>query len=604
MGVVRRLGTGWGALLVVGVVAVPAFGALASSDGVEKTSTQNRPSLQWLTSQGSEAVPNGNLIIPTAGRSLLRNRSANSSGFRLPWQFGVAHTVIQGWGGSYSHQCPGQSCYAYDFDLVEGTPVLAAQQGTVAFAEGGFTACGGYELRNKANRVVLNHPDGTATLYLHLKSVSVKIGDPVSQGQLIGYSGKTGWTYNPGVGCLAHLHFARQAQGSWINNSRPVYFDESPGAQLVQGHSYVSQNSPPITRAQADAFLVSVYRDVLQRPLDSAGEAYWSQLLMSGTSRTEVVRRILTSNEAIYREIYGFYRTYLHRRDSGAGISGWLRNFRAGNFWEQIKSGFFGSLEYFLARANNNDGWLDSVYVDVLHRLPDLGGRAVWKGQLARGVSRQAVAARILASKEAYTDLVSDWYLAYLHRSVDQAGLSSNVAILLSGAARDEQVLANLLGSGEYFANAQKGIGAISTTAWYSIVNRYSGKCVDAKYAETKNGTVIQQYHCDPTFAQQFQFQPTSDGYYRVVNRNAGNPVWDVNGISVADGGRVTLWSWNGGGNQQWLPVPRGGGYYDFRARHSGKCLDVTDTSIKDWVPLQQYHCYPTPAESFSLSPH
>ncbi len=57
-------------------------------------------------------------------------------------------------------------------------------------------------------------------------------------------SGKTGYT-NTGNGCRPHLHFARQAQGSWYTQSQTVYFDEYPNLQLAVGTTYTSQNSPP-----------------------------------------------------------------------------------------------------------------------------------------------------------------------------------------------------------------------------------------------------------------------------------------------------------------------------------------------------------------------
>lgn len=51
------------------------------------------------------------------------------------------------------------------------------------------------------NFVKIKHPNGYHTLYAHLASVSVKVGDNVTQGQTIGYMGNTGNSYG------AHLHF-------------------------------------------------------------------------------------------------------------------------------------------------------------------------------------------------------------------------------------------------------------------------------------------------------------------------------------------------------------------------------------------------------------
>jgi Alpha-L-arabinofuranosidase B (ABFB) domain/Glycosyl hydrolases family 2, sugar binding domain/Ricin-type beta-trefoil lectin domain/Glycosyl hydrolases family 2/Glycosyl hydrolases family 2, TIM barrel domain len=143
-----------------------------------------------------------------------------------------------------------------------------------------------------------------------------------------------------------------------------------------------------------------------------------------------------------------------------------------------------------------------------------------------------------------------------------------------------------------------------SGPTWYSVVNRNSGKCVDARSSGTANGTAIQQYTCNGTFAQQFQLQATDSGYSRVNNRNNSAQVWDVSGVSTADGAVIHLWTYVGGANQQWIAVSEGNGYYHFVARHDGKCLDVPGASTADSVQLQQYTCNGTGAQSFSLVAH
>ncbi len=136
-------------------------------------------------------------------------------------------------------------------------------------------------------------------------------------------------------------------------------------------------------------------------------------------------------------------------------------------------------------------------------------------------------------------------------------------------------------------------------SSWVSVVNKGSGKCVDARAAGTANGTVIQQYTCNNGYAQQFQLQATSGGYARVNNRNNSSRVWDVTGVSTSDNAGIQLWTYGGGNNQQWLAVSEGGGYYHFVNRHSGKCLDVPGASTANSVQLVQYTCNGTAAQSF-----
>ncbi len=75
-----------------------------------------------------------------------------------------------------------------------GAPVVAATNGTVIFAGG--NACCSYGLY-----VVIISPEGIETLYAHLSSISVVEGQTVSQGEVLGLIGDTG--YSTGV----HLHF-------------------------------------------------------------------------------------------------------------------------------------------------------------------------------------------------------------------------------------------------------------------------------------------------------------------------------------------------------------------------------------------------------------
>lgn len=137
--------------------------------------------------------------------------------------------------------------------------------------------------------------------------------------------------------------------------------------------------------------------------------------------------------------------------------------------------------------------------------------------------------------------------------------------------------------------------------AWYSLVNKNSGKCVDAKAAGTANGTVIQQYACNGSTAQQFQLAPTSGGYDRVSNRGNSAQVLDVTDVSTADNAKIQTWTYGGGNNQQWQPVAEGSGYYHLVNRNSGKCLDVPAASTADSVQLVQYTCNGTGAQSFKI---
>jgi murein DD-endopeptidase MepM/ murein hydrolase activator NlpD len=80
-----------------------------------------------------------------------------------------------------------------------GTPVYAAADGIVTVITNNNGWNSGY-----GNHIRIQHPNGSLTLYAHLSVVNVKVGQSVTQGQVIGAIGNTGNVTGP-TGC--HLHF-------------------------------------------------------------------------------------------------------------------------------------------------------------------------------------------------------------------------------------------------------------------------------------------------------------------------------------------------------------------------------------------------------------
>jgi len=153
----------------------------------------------------------------------------------------------------------------------------------------------------------------------------------------------------------------------------------------------------------------------------------------------------------------------------------------------------------------------------------------------------------------------------------------------------------------QHSANAQTAAAAALPTGYTTVVNKGSGKCVDARSAASADGTAVQQYACNASTAQNWQLVATSDGYYRVNSNLDATKAWDVTDVSTADSAPVQLWTYSSGNNQQWLPVAEADGAYHFVNRNSGKCLDVPSASTADSVQLAQYTCNGTAAQSFTL---
>ena len=95
-----------------------------------------------------------------------------------------------------------------DFPAPTGTPVHAAQAGRVVLAEALFFA---------GNTVVIDHGLGVYTLYGHLSEISVKVGDDLTAGAVIGKVGATGRVTGP------HLHWGLTVELAHVNALQIVH---------------------------------------------------------------------------------------------------------------------------------------------------------------------------------------------------------------------------------------------------------------------------------------------------------------------------------------------------------------------------------------------
>lgn len=95
-----------------------------------------------------------------------------------------------------------------DFGAACGTPVKAAASGTVVKAE--YAGSSG-------KRLEIDHGNGVVTGYFHLQSFDAKVGDTVSQGEVIGEVGSTGRS----TGC--HLHFATMDESGGYSNPNSLF---------------------------------------------------------------------------------------------------------------------------------------------------------------------------------------------------------------------------------------------------------------------------------------------------------------------------------------------------------------------------------------------
>lgn len=150
-------------------------------------------------SSGSDLTVGDTIIVPggnmheAAPKKAVASKSGGTTG---------GSSGAKASGAGLIHPLPGavrtQGIHGYNaVDLAApiGTPIRAAGAGEVIVSKGsGWN--GGY-----GNYVVVKHANGSQTLYAHLSSNAVGIGDTVGAGETVGYVGTSGKSTG------AHLHF-------------------------------------------------------------------------------------------------------------------------------------------------------------------------------------------------------------------------------------------------------------------------------------------------------------------------------------------------------------------------------------------------------------
>lgn len=140
------------------------------------------------------------------------NRNPDSGNANIPVSDGFLYPLDTKWRiitspfGNRVHPTTGVYKLHTGVDIagsgIYGASIYASKSGTV-LKGGSHRAYGNYCL--------INHGDGTATLYAHMSTLMTSVGSTVTQGQIIGKVGSTGYSTGP------HLHFEILVNGEYVN---------------------------------------------------------------------------------------------------------------------------------------------------------------------------------------------------------------------------------------------------------------------------------------------------------------------------------------------------------------------------------------------------
>ena len=152
----------------------------------------------WAELLGGFAQGSGKLMSPDSTRTPTGT---------LQWPLPVAGTITSQFGHRVDPITGEASSHTgTDIACAEGTPILAAADGTVTVANGLDSWGGSY-----GYYIQIDHGGGLETLYAHCSSICVTTGQQVQSGQVIGYVGHTGRATG------SHLHFEVRANGNRVN---------------------------------------------------------------------------------------------------------------------------------------------------------------------------------------------------------------------------------------------------------------------------------------------------------------------------------------------------------------------------------------------------
>ncbi len=114
----------------------------------------------------------------------------------------------RGFGRTRTGELRNRRHFGVDIAAPEGSPIVAARGGLVAYS--------GNELTGYGNVVILLHGEGVTTMYAHCRATHVFAGQGVERGQVIAEVGETGFAPAP------HLHFEWRQRG-WARDPAPHF---------------------------------------------------------------------------------------------------------------------------------------------------------------------------------------------------------------------------------------------------------------------------------------------------------------------------------------------------------------------------------------------
>jgi CSLREA domain-containing protein len=193
-----------------------------------------------------------------------------------------------------------------------------------------------------------------------------------------------------------------------------------------------------------------VYHDLLGRTPDAGADLYVQDLINGRRSKLEIAEEILHSSEYLSGVVISLYQRFLHRNPDESGLVGYVRDLQGGESIEDVTIEILSSTEY-RTNASSAEGFVNSVFKDILGRLPDGDDLQRYVTRYGEGTQGDAesIAREIVTSQEARSRAVSAAFALMLNRNADPESATGYIGALETGRNLFD-ILAEMAASDEY----------------------------------------------------------------------------------------------------------------------------------------------------------
>lgn len=203
-----------------------------------------------------------------------------------------------------------------------------------------------------------------------------------------------------------------------------------------------------ISTEEAQSVVRALYQDLLLRPVDPSGLNTWTTKLLTGTSQSELVRFLTSSEEYIRLRITQAYQEVLGRAPDPGGMTHWRNEIAAGRATvDDVKRRFYDSQEYYNRSGGTPEGYIDLLYRTMFARPASAWEIAHWTARIGE-IGRSRVVDSIWFSMEAAMYRAGGYYRVFLQREPDRTGQEHWARVLLTSG--EGAVRMGIAGSLEY----------------------------------------------------------------------------------------------------------------------------------------------------------